>query len=857
MTRSRLLTSRLMTLLLLLALTATLGIVLPTAIVGCTSAHRSADMVPAAGQTMQQSAGPQHDLRRHERALPGVDGVDETVIIVKKDTDDGQDTSSRLGDYSGQAGNGGGGASPAGPDAPAPTDTQGAKPAEQPGKTVSPEVEVLNEQLALEQKQLKKVENRLREVTQRGDVASGERLKRQGQQLADNIQRLEQERESQLGLDNRPARKQPADAKAMIARVTAGSLLARRVGPDGEVIKPQAADEPELLPMPLQATDVDASVTGFIATVGVKQRFANPFDTKIEAVYVFPLPQDSAVTDFLMVVGDRTIRGIIREREEAERIYAAAKRQGHTASLLTQERPNIFTQKVANIEPGKDVDIQLTYFQTLPYADGEFSFRFPMTIGPRYNPAGWSDPVHATPHGKQPANNQGTNITYTKPNQDTGHRVSLALTLDAGIDIAGFNSPSHDLKHERLEGTAHRFSLETSEDKGTLADRDFVLNYTLAGDGLRTTMLTHHEPGEKHGHFTIMAYPPRQMDDLPEQPLEMVFLIDRSGSMSGAPISAVKTAMLKALDFMTADDALQIVVFSGSPQPLFSQPVPATKDNIRKARKFINSLQARGGTNMLPAVKTALGMGPSLGDGGERNRFVCLMTDGFIGNEVQIVQAIHADRGETRVMTFGVGSSPNGFLIGRAAKSGRGVASWLGLNDDGSQTMQRFWHRVRRPALTQLSLSMPGGEGVDLSVRRLPDVFVGKPVVISGRFNALDHGVPGSAVLGGLVGGEPVEITVPGKALKIAAGKTDPLGRIWARDAIATLMDEAAVFPDREDDLRPQVMDLALNHNLMSAYTAFVAVDSSRVTSGDTGVTIQQPLPVPHGVKYETTVAEQ
>jgi len=625
---------------------------------------------------------------------------------------------------------------------------------------------------------------------------------------------------------------------------------------DDTPTKPQ---EEKLLPMPLQATDVNASVAGFIATVDVRQQFANPFDTKIEAVYVFPLPQDSAVTDFLMVIGDRTIRGIIREREEAEKIYMDARRAGHTASLLTQERPNIFTQKVANIEPGKDVDIQITYFQPLPYSDGAFSFRFPMTIGPRYNPPGWSDPVHATPHGEQPANRKGTDITYLKPNQATGHKVNLSVTIDAGIDIARFHSDTHKVQHEALGGTVHRFTLageigagETGE--RVKADRDFVLNYELAGEGLRTTMLTHHKPGEKYGHFAIMAYPPREMTDLPEQPLEMIFLIDRSGSMSGRPLDAVKSAMLKALDSMTPDDAVQVVVFSGGSESLFPQPMPATKDNIRKARRYIKALNANGGTNMLPAVNSALGMGPSLGDGGERTRFVCLMTDGYIGNEVQIVQAIHQHRGETRVMTFGVGSSPNDFLISRAAKSGRGVAGVIGLEDKGSETMRLFWNRVRRPALTQLSLKMAGGTQVELADRLLPDVFVGKPIVISGRFDAAEQGVPDSAVLAGLVGGRDVTISVPGKRLAVDAGQTDALGRIWARSAIATLMDEAAVFPQRNDELRPMVIDLALDHNLMSAFTAFVAVDSSRVTQGSTGVTVQQPIAVPHGVKYETTV---
>jgi len=596
-------------------------------------------------------------------------------------------------------------------------------------------------------------------------------------------------------------------------------------------------DETKQVPLPLEHTSVAASISAYIASVNVTQTFHNPYDTKIEAVYVFPLPQNAAVNGFVMTIGERRIRGIIREREEAQQIYDDAKRQGHVASLLTQERANIFMQRVANIEPGKRIDVDITYFNTLAYDDGWYEFVYPMVVGPRFNPPGTTDGVAAIARGAGGTSWQSTEVQYLAPNERSGHDIALAVEITAGVTVEEIRSPSHEVE---ITGQGSEHLHVALSDIDAIPNRDFVLRYRVAGDAVKTALLTH--KGDDGGYFTFMLYPPQDIAESGRRPMEMIFVLDCSGSMAGTPLRQAKKAITHALGQLRPDDTFQIVRFSSNASTLGPVPVPATKDNVRRGRKYVSGLTGSGGTMMIAGIKAAL----DFDHDPERLRVVTFLTDGFIGNEAQILGAVHDHLGAARVFSFGVGSAPNRYLMNRMAKLGNGAVAYLGLNDDGGDVMDRFFARVSHPVLTDITVDWGDLDARDVVPARIPDLFVGRPVIVTGRFD----------------GEEPTEIRVEGRAaddivratfdVTPASDTHAALRPVWARLAIAELADRATYDPDVE--LPQRITEIALEHGLMSAYTSFVAVDSLTKTKGDHGTTVHVAVPVPEGVRYDTTV---
>jgi Ca-activated chloride channel homolog len=601
--------------------------------------------------------------------------------------------------------------------------------------------------------------------------------------------------------------------------------------------KPEGEKEEVLLP--LRHTDVKASVHGYIGTVDVQQQFQNPYNAKIEAVYVFPLPHNAAVNEFVMTIGDRHIRGIIRERREAEQIYQQAKSQGYVASLLTEERPNIFRRSVANIEPGKEIDVNIRYFQTLAYADGWYEFVFPMVVGPRYNPSHITNGVGAVARGQGGTSGQSTEIQYLKPNERSGHDISLHLDVDAGVSIEEFSCVTH--KITRTSATADQLSVDLNQED-SIPNKDFVLRYRVAGERIKSNFMVHRD--EREGYFTMMLYPPKELGQLGRAPMEMVFVLDCSGSMSGEPIAQAKAAIRHALKQLQPGDSFQIINFSERASQLGATPLEATPANIRKGLAYVDALNSDGPTEMIEGIKAAL----DFPHDPERLRFVCFLTDGFIGNEAEILAAVHEHLGASRIFSFGVGNC-NRYLLDHMAKMGEGAVAYLGLHDDGAKVMDDFFERVSHPAMADIKVDWGNLQVSEVYPQRVPDLFVGRPVILTGRFsgaNATNIRVSGRA------GVQPIELTFP-ITLEESAGNALP--SVWARAKIAELADQATY--QASSDLQGEIKQVALDYGLMSAFTAFLAVDSSQRTVGNTGTTVPVAVPVPEGVKYETTVPEK
>ena len=625
---------------------------------------------------------------------------------------------------------------------------------------------------------------------------------------------------------------------------------------------PQAADDAEvpgsgamvvprggeLVPVPLKHTDVKANVAGHIATVDVTQQFHNPHDGKIEAVYVFPLPHHAAVSEFVMTVGERRIRGIIREREDAKQVFEQAKRQGYVASLLEQDRPNVFTQKVANIEPGKRIDVSVRYFHTLEYRDGWYEWAFPMVVGPRFNPPGTADGIGAAGRGSRGASGQTTEVQYLRPAERSGHDVAVAVNVDALVPVEAIESRTHAVTVNRGGPSRSEVTLDAAD---RVPNRDFVLRWRVAGEAPRSGMVVQ-RGRDGGGYFAMTIVPPAELERLPREPVEMVFALDVSGSMSGRPLEQAKAAVRWALNHMRPDDTFQVVRFSNRAEVMADRPLAASPQNVRRAMQYLETTGAAGGTMMLEGLRTAL----SAPADESRRRYVVFLTDGYIGSEAQVLGALQQTLGGARVFSVGVGSSPNRYLLEHMAKLGRGAVAYLGVKDDAEAVMAAYFGAVSRPALTDLSIDFGGAGAAEIYPRRLPDLFVGRPVTVVGRF----VGEPPAAVrVKGTVRGEEqaVDVTVRGAngdgAGDGAAGVALPA--VWARMKIADLGDRLAAEPG-SPEVVARVRQVALEYGLMSAYTAFVAVDSMTRTAGDRGTTVASPVPVPEAVRYDTAVHE-
>jgi len=589
---------------------------------------------------------------------------------------------------------------------------------------------------------------------------------------------------------------------------------------------------------PLKHTEVKADISGFISRVTVTQQFENPFKEKIEAVYTLPLPQNAAVDDMTMLVGERTIKGKILPREEAQAVYEAAKSGGKVASLLDQERPNIFTQSVANILPGEQIKIVISYVEVLKYDEGAYEFVFPMVVGPRYVPG--------TPTGESKGNGASSDtdrvpdasrITPKLAEMRSGHDISLEVNLDAGLIVEDVSSKTHPIDIQRPDIHSARLKLK---DSATIPNKDFILRYDIAGKAVQDALLTH--ASDKGRFFTLILQPPERVAAEDVTPKELVFVLDTSGSMTGFPIEKAKETMKLALDNLYPSDTFNFITFSGDTHILFPRPVPATKQNLNRAQAFLESRSGGGGTEMMTAIKAALA--PS--DDQSHIRIVCFMTDGYVGNDMEIISEIQKHQ-NARVFSFGIGNGANRFLLDKMAEVGRGEVEYVTLEDDGSAAAHRFHERIRNPLLTDISIDWNGLPVADVYPQRIPDLFGAKPVILTGRFSNAGRA---TIRLKGKMAGSDFVREIPVEFPETMASH-DVLAPLWARARIDSMMGEdylGAQVGKMRGGLKETITQLGIEYRLMTQFTSFVAVEEMIVTDGGQPRRIDVPVEVPAGV---------
>ncbi len=600
---------------------------------------------------------------------------------------------------------------------------------------------------------------------------------------------------------------------------------------------------------PRLQTDINVKVTGLISRTIITQRFENPSTGWVEGIYVFPMPENAAVDTLKMQIGDRFIEGLIKERKEAKRIYEEAKAQGKKASLIEQERPNMFTNSIANIGPGEIVIVQIEYQETVARNKGVFSLRVPLVAAPRYLPkpvvlsvkfekdtglgqVGYLDPVADRSRITPPVARRDDNVT---------NPVTLSVSLDAGFPFSNLVSASHKIAIKSKSDTSAIIGLAEGE---VPANKDFTFSWQAAPGQVPTAALFREKIGDDEYLLAIVTPPRPAVDNtvtIAKIPREIIFVIDNSGSMAGPSIRQARQALLRALDRLKVDDRFNIIRFDDTMEELFPQSVPGDNENLNSAKRFVRNLSADGGTEMLPALKASL-VDANAGDTATL-RQVVFLTDGAIGNEAQLFEEIVKNRGRSRIFTVGIGSAPNSFFMTRAAEYGRGSFTHIGSVKEVAKAMTKLFEKLENPVMTDLAAQWKENDATDITPANLPDLYAGEPVVISAKMKK----VSGELVLSGNLAGQPWLINL---ALdKAAEGKG--IGKFWARRKIREYEGQR-LNSENWKKFDAQILNTALAHHLVSRLTSLVAVDlTPSRPQGDEIATRKLPLELPQGWNFD------
>jgi Ca-activated chloride channel homolog len=598
--------------------------------------------------------------------------------------------------------------------------------------------------------------------------------------------------------------------------------------------------------VPLKHTGIKTEISGFVARIEVTQEFENVLPDAVEAVYVFPLPHDSAVDGMTMTVGEREIRAVIKERDEARKIYEQAHNTGHTAALLDQERPNIFMQSVTNIPPNGTVQIKLSVIELLKYEAGTYEFAFPLVVGPRYIPG---NPTSAGDHGTMPNSDQVPDASRISPpvagvhtdDATAGHDISMEVNLAAGVPVGDIESTSHKIFADRTGADSYHVTLAK---QAVQPNKDFILKYKVAGTGISDAILTHAD--KTGGYFTLILQPPDRPQEKALVPRQLIFVVDTSGSMWGFPLEMAKKTIQRALDNLRKDETFNLITFSGDTRILFPEPVPATPENVAKAKEVLAGAYGSGGTEMMKAIRTALGDDAGADKPMEADpiRVVCFMTDGYVGNDADIIAEIkkHSD---ARVFSFGIGTAVNRFLLTKMAEEGHGDVEFVTAPGEAQAAADRFYERVHSPVLTNIAIDWHGLPVTDVYPKDVRDLFSAKPIIITGRYS----GSPaGKITIKGYQGTGDYSRTIP-VDFSSADASNAALEKIWARHKVEDLMSQDwNGIQSGNSKYKADIIKVGLEHSLATQFTSFVAVEERTVVSDGKPVKVEVPVELPEGV---------
>lgn len=568
--------------------------------------------------------------------------------------------------------------------------------------------------------------------------------------------------------------------------------------------------------LPLKNTSVTAKIAGNLSRVEVRQTFANPGTKPLEAIYKFPLPDDAAVDEMEIRIGDRIVRGNIKKKQEAQQIYQQAKREGKTAGLLEQKKDNIFTQSLANIQPKEQIEVVIRYTNALQFIGSDYEFTFPLVVAPRYesNQTSNFNPLIAPAFANE-----------VEPTR-SGKNIDVNIEIDAGVAISQVQSPSHAIAVQNANYTT-KVALANQD---IIPNQDLILRYRVTGAETQATVLT--QSNQQGGHFATYLIPAVDYQSTEIVPKDVVFLMDTSGSQQGAAIAQSKELMRQFISGLNENDTFNIIDFANSTSKLADKPLANTRENRSQALAYISKIDANGGTELMNGIETVLNF-PAAEDG--RLRSIVLLSDGLIGADEEVIGRIRDKlKPGNRLYSFGVGSSTNRFLLNRLAELGRGTVTILPPDEDAVKVADKFFREINKPVVTNIELEWIGdGAAPEIYPQKSPDLFASQPLVLYGRKPDASSGK--LKITGTVAGGKPYERVLDVNFQQITGNNA--IAQLWGRSRIKDLMNQM-YGRENEKGVR-EVTNTALDYNLLSKYTAFVAVDEEPVSKDDRDIILQ------------------
>ena len=585
------------------------------------------------------------------------------------------------------------------------------------------------------------------------------------------------------------------------------------------------SDDPNTDQLPLKSTDVQVNIAGVIADVTVTQLYTNTGARTLEAVYIFPASTRAAVYGMTMTIGDRTIVAEIRERQQARQEYEEAKRAGKSASLLEQQRPNVFQMNVANILPGDEIRVELKYTELLIPTDGVYEFVYPTVVGPRYS----NQPEAAAASSEQWVKNP-----YLHEGEAPTSSFDLRLNLAAGLPVQEMVCSSHKANINYEGKSLANLTLEASEKYG--GNRDFILKYRLRGGQIESGLLLYQ--GAQENFFLLMVQPPERVPLAHIPPREYIFIVDVSGSMHGFPLKTAKTLLSDLIGNLRPTDLFNILLFSFGSGLLAKRSLPAAPENVKKGLELLQGQRGSGGTELLPALRRALELPREQGV----SRSIVIVTDGYVSVEIEAFDLIRQHLGDANLFAFGIGSSVNRHLIEGMARVGMGEPFIVTKPDEAATEAAKLRKYIQTPVLIHIVLTFSEFETYEVEPGSIPDVLAERPVIVFGKW----RGSPGGTIsLRGLTGEQPYKQRIDVSSI-VPNEANAALRYLWARHRIALAGDYQQLHAD--DTRVQEITRLGLTYNLLTDYTSFVAIDSAIRRTGEALDTVEQPLPLPQGV---------
>lgn len=605
------------------------------------------------------------------------------------------------------------------------------------------------------------------------------------------------------------------------------SLAPRLWIPDGD---------PALDQLPLKSSHAEVQINGPIAQVTVTQHYQNTGKRAINARYVFPGSTRAAVHGLTMRVGERVIKAKIKEKEQAKQAFEQAKAQGKRAALLEQQRPNVFMMDTANLMPGDDLELELTYSELLVPEQGVYQFVYPTVVGPRYG----SDPFQVAADAAW----IGNPFVANQPDDSNlaATATSLNVTLTSPIAVKDLNSAQHKIQTAWHDAKSAEINLDTAETNA--GNRDFILNFRLQDNQIMSGLMTYQQDDEHF--FLAMVQPPERVKPEHILPREYVFVLDVSGSMHGFPLDTAKALMRQLLNNLKPHESFNMLFFSGGSEVFSPTPVPATQENIQQALASLDDYQGSGGTELVNALETAYAM-PGKSD---IARSLVVVTDGYINAERDAYDLIAKHLNTTNLFAFGIGSSVNRYLIESMAQAGAGEPFVVTDQNQVAEVGARFRRTVEAPLLSNIHLQGNGLELYDMEPNDIPVMLAERPIVIFGKYR--DAGDSARLLLTGTAASNSYKVELPiNEAQQTDQGELLPI--LWARHRLMRLSDWAGNAVELN---RSAIIELALKYSLLSRYTSFIAVDEVIANPNRDAKNVQQPLPLPQGVETSALAAQ-